>query len=53
MRLVRGAGVFGLAAMRPAIRTAGITIARPLLDLPRAGSPPPLPPPAFSRSPIR
>ena len=36
MRLVRGAGVFGLAAMRPAIRTAGITIARPLLDLPRS-----------------
>ncbi len=36
LRLQRGAGVFGLAAMRPAIDLGGIVLARPLLDVPRA-----------------
>jgi tRNA(Ile)-lysidine synthase len=35
MRLARGAGVFGLAAMRPAIEAGGITILRPFLGVPR------------------
>ncbi len=36
LRLTRGAGVFGLAAMRPAIDAGGVVLARPLLDVPRA-----------------
>jgi tRNA(Ile)-lysidine synthase len=36
MRLSRGAGVFGLAAMRPALDVGALTIARPFLDVPRA-----------------
>ena len=36
LRLQRGAGVFGLAAMRPAVDANGIVLARPFLDLPRA-----------------
>ncbi len=36
MRLQRGAGLFGLAAMRPAIDMGGIVLARPFLDVPRA-----------------
>ncbi len=36
LRLTRGAGVFGLAAMRPAVATNGIVLARPLLAVPRA-----------------
>ena len=35
MRLRRGSGVFGLAAMRSAVRAGDITILRPFLDLPR------------------
>lgn len=36
MRLKRGAGVFGLAAMRPAIDTGGVTLVRLFLDVPRS-----------------
>ncbi len=36
LRIQRGAGVFGLAAMRPAIDVGGLVLARPLLDVPRA-----------------
>ncbi len=36
LRLQRGAGVFGLAAMRPAVDAGGIVVARPLLAVPRA-----------------
>ena len=36
LRLARGAGVFGLAAMRPAIAVNGLTIARPFLSIARA-----------------
>jgi tRNA(Ile)-lysidine synthase len=36
MRLSRGSGLFGLAAMRPAIGAGDVTILRPFLDLPRA-----------------
>ncbi len=36
MRLQRGAGVFGLAAMRPLVAAGTVTIARPLLGVPRA-----------------
>jgi tRNA(Ile)-lysidine synthase len=36
LRLRRGAGVFGLAAMRPAVDANGIVLARPFLDVPRA-----------------
>ncbi|MFU8778760.1 MAG: tRNA lysidine(34) synthetase TilS [Roseovarius sp.] len=35
MRLVRGAGVDGLAAMRPRWTQSGVTFHRPLLDIPR------------------
>ena len=35
MRLQRGAGVFGLAAMRRSIRAGGLTIVRPFLEVPR------------------
>jgi len=35
MRLQRGAGVFGLAAMRPLVKAGAVVIARPLLDVPR------------------
>ncbi len=35
MRLQRGSGVFGLAAMRPLVPAGGVTIARPFLDVPR------------------
>jgi tRNA(Ile)-lysidine synthase len=36
MRLSRGSGLFGLAAMRPEIRSGEATILRPFLDLPRS-----------------
>jgi tRNA(Ile)-lysidine synthase len=36
LRLQRGAGVFGLAAMRPVHRVGDVTIVRPLLGVPRA-----------------
>lgn len=36
MRLKRGAGVFGLAAMRPAIEVGEVTLVRPFLTVPRA-----------------
>jgi tRNA(Ile)-lysidine synthase len=36
MRLSRGSGIFGLAAMRPAVKAGDVTILRPFLDLPRA-----------------
>jgi tRNA(Ile)-lysidine synthase len=36
MRLKRGAGVFGLAAMRPVLDAAGVAIVRPFLGLPRS-----------------
>ncbi len=36
LRLQRGAGVFGLAAMRPAVAAGGMVLARPLLAVPRA-----------------
>jgi tRNA(Ile)-lysidine synthase len=36
MRLARGAGVFGLAAMRREVRAGGVILHRPFLDLPRA-----------------
>jgi tRNA(Ile)-lysidine synthase len=36
MRLARGTGVGGLGGMRPALVRDGITLARPLLDLPKA-----------------
>lgn len=35
MRLKRGSGVFGLAAMRPVLESGGIAIVRPFLDVPR------------------
>jgi tRNA(Ile)-lysidine synthase len=35
MRLSRGSGLFGLAAMRPAVGAGDVTILRPFLDLPR------------------
>jgi len=36
LRFRRRAGVFGLAAMRPAIDLGGVTLVRPFLDVPRA-----------------
>ncbi len=36
LRLQRGAGLFGLAAMRPAVAVGAVTLARPLLGVPRA-----------------
>jgi tRNA(Ile)-lysidine synthase len=36
MRLKRGAGLFGLAAMRPAVEAGGVTILRPFLGVARA-----------------
>ncbi|MCP4384684.1 MAG: tRNA lysidine(34) synthetase TilS [Hyphomicrobiales bacterium] len=36
IRIQRGAGVFGLAAMRPAVECGDLTIFRPFLVLPRA-----------------
>jgi tRNA(Ile)-lysidine synthase len=36
MRLKRGAGVFGLAAMRPVLDAGGVAIVRPFLGLPRS-----------------
>jgi tRNA(Ile)-lysidine synthase len=36
MRLKRGAGIFGLAAMRPAIPVGDVTLVRPFLKVPRA-----------------
>jgi tRNA(Ile)-lysidine synthase len=36
LRLRRGAGVFGLAAMRPVHRVGDVTIVRPFLGVPRA-----------------
>jgi tRNA(Ile)-lysidine synthase len=36
LRLTRGSGPAGLAGMAPLIRFGGITIARPLLDVPKA-----------------
>jgi tRNA(Ile)-lysidine synthase len=36
MRLARGSGVFGLAAMRKEIAAGGVTICRPFLDIARA-----------------
>jgi len=35
LRLTHGSGVFGLAAMRPAIDLGGVILARPFLDVPR------------------
>ena len=35
MHLARGSGAYGLAAIRPVVVREGITIARPLLDVPR------------------
>lgn len=35
-RLARGSGVYGLAAMAPVSRRAGVAVLRPLLDIPRA-----------------
>jgi tRNA(Ile)-lysidine synthase len=35
MRLARGAGVFGLAAMRREVRASGLTLVRPFLDVAR------------------
>ena len=36
LRLKRGAGVFGLAAMRPVLDADGVTLVRPFLQVPRA-----------------
>jgi tRNA(Ile)-lysidine synthase len=36
MRLKRGAGVFGLAAMRPVLDAGGVMLVRPFLAVPRA-----------------
>jgi tRNA(Ile)-lysidine synthase len=36
LRLARGSGLFGLAAMRADIRAGSVTLLRPLLSLPRA-----------------
>ncbi len=36
IRLTRGSGVFGLAAMRPAVAAGDIVLARPFLAVPRA-----------------
>lgn len=36
MRLKRGSGVFGLAAMRPQVESGGIAIVRPFLDVSRS-----------------
>jgi tRNA(Ile)-lysidine synthase len=36
LRLARGSGIFGLAAMRPEVRAGEVTIFRPLLGLSRA-----------------
>jgi tRNA(Ile)-lysidine synthase len=36
MRLARGSGVFGLAAMRPLVEAEGVALFRPFLGLPRA-----------------
>jgi tRNA(Ile)-lysidine synthase len=36
LRLKRGAGVFGLAAMRPVLAVGDVTIVRPFLSLPRS-----------------
>lgn len=36
LRLARGSGLFGLAAMRPEIRAGDVTIFRPFLDISRA-----------------
>lgn len=36
LRLARGSGIFGLAAMRPAVAAGDVTILRPLLGLTRA-----------------
>jgi tRNA(Ile)-lysidine synthase len=36
MRLARGSGLFGLAAMRQVVSAGDVTIVRPFLDLPRA-----------------
>ncbi len=35
MRLARGSGVFGLAAMRSLVKSAALTVVRPLLAIPR------------------
>ncbi len=36
IRLTRGSGLFGLAAMRPAVRSGDIMILRPFLEIPRS-----------------
>jgi tRNA(Ile)-lysidine synthase len=36
MRLSRGSGLFGLAAMRPSVRAGDVTILRPFLDIARS-----------------
>ncbi|MEO8669477.1 MAG: tRNA lysidine(34) synthetase TilS [Bauldia sp.] len=36
LRLARGSGIFGLAAMRPMVKAGAVTILRPFLDVPRA-----------------
>jgi tRNA(Ile)-lysidine synthase len=36
MRLQRGSGVFGLAAMRPVVDSDGLVVFRPFLDIPRS-----------------
>lgn len=36
MRLKRGSGIFGLAAMRPVLDAGGVTLVRPFLSVPRS-----------------